>query len=230
MNAVTAMLTGTGLGCLAMYTLDPEMGRRRRAVARDKVVKIQRKAGEAATLTARDVRNRTLGTLAEGRALFGGSVDDATLVERVRAELGYLVRYPSFIHVHADDGRVFLSGSVFADEIEQLIAGIRSIRGVREVENHLQPRERIEEFPGLQGPLAPKPTGRPLDLLQHNWAPATRLLLSVTALAGIGVFAYAFSEVNGAGARGRQWKRLRSRRLWRRPRENDLWRRLQRMF
>ena len=68
MNSVTALLTGAGLGCLAMYELDPEMGRRRRALVRDQAIKM-RQAGEAASLTARDLRNRAADTLAEGGRL-----------------------------------------------------------------------------------------------------------------------------------------------------------------
>jgi hypothetical protein len=204
MNAVTAMLTGTGLGCLAMYALDPETGRTRRALARDKMTKIQKKAGEAAVVTARDLKDRTLGTLAEGRSLFERSVDDAVLVERVRSRLGYLVRYPSSIHVHADGSRVFLSGSAFADECEQLIHGMKSIRGVREVDNRLQIHERAEDFPGLQGELKPRPTGRPIDLMPLHWSPSAKFLVSFASLIGLGVLAYGLSG-NGQSTRRSHW-------------------------
>jgi hypothetical protein len=60
--SVLSMLTGTGLGCLAMYVFDPEAGRRRRALARDKLTLAKRKAGEAAAAAGRDLKNRTLGS------------------------------------------------------------------------------------------------------------------------------------------------------------------------
>jgi len=174
MNSLTAMVTGAGLGCLAMYGLDPEMGRRRRALARDKMIKIQRKAGDAAAFTARDLKNRTLGTFAEGKSLLAeGEISDEALAERVRAELGFLVRYPSFIDVQVHSGEVILTGDAFS-----------------------------EDFPSLQGqPLKPKPTGRPFDIMQRHWSPATRLLVSLATLGGLGALAYSFAGGNGYSRR-----------------------------
>jgi BON domain-containing protein len=203
MNSLTAMVTGAGLGCLAMYGLDPEMGRRRRSLARDKMSKIQRKAGEAAAFTARDLRNRTLGTLAEGRSLFTEKhVPDADLAERVRSELGFLVRYPSFTDVQVHDGVVILSGHAFSDECEQLIEGVRSIRGVRDVEKRVEAHQGTEDFPGLRGqPLKAKPTGRPFDIMQQHWSPATSFIVGFVALVGLGALAYSFADSNGRSRR-----------------------------
>jgi hypothetical protein len=198
MNTVAAMLTGTGLGCLAMYSLDPEMGRRRRAQARDKVVSLQKKVGEAAATTARDLRNRTLGTVAEGRSfLLDRKIDDDRLARRVRANLGFLVRYPSSVEAQANSGRVVLGGDAFADELEQLIDGILSLRGVRKVENRLTIHEQAKTFPGLQGELGglkPKPRGRRIDLWHHHWSPSTRLIISITAATLLGLGALAFGR------------------------------------
>jgi len=195
MNAVTAMLTGTGLGCLAMYSLDPEMGRRRRAQARDKVVGLQKKFGEAATTTARDLRNRTLGSVAEGRSLMlnrSVKVDDEKLVGRVRSNLGFLVRYPALIDAQVNGGLVVLGGPVFADEVEQLIDGILRLRGVRKVESRLNVYEKAADFPGLQGELRPKPEGRRIDLFQHHWSPSTKLVVGVASATLLGLGAIAF--------------------------------------
>jgi len=196
MNSITAMVTGAGLGCLAMYELDPERGSRRRAQAREKIGKIQRKAGDAAAVTARDLRNRTLGTLAEGRSwLSERGVSDETLRERVRSELGFLVRYPSFIDVQVENSAVTLTGRAFTDECEQLIEGVRSMRGVGGVENRLDAYDRPENFPGLEGqPPKPKPTGRPFDLMRQHWSPATRLLVGVAALVGLSVIVFSLRE------------------------------------
>lgn len=196
MNSLTAMVTGAGLGCLAMYGLDPEMGRRRRALARDQMIKIRRKAGEAAAFTARDLKNRTLGTLAERKSLFAaeGEISDDALAERVRAELGFLVRYPSFIDVQVHSGEVILTGDAFSDECEQLVTGILSLRGVRCADNRLRTHEGPEDFPGLRGQqLKAKPTGRSFDIMQPHWSPATRLIVGVAALVGLGALAYSFA-------------------------------------
>jgi BON domain len=203
MNSLTVLLTGAGIGGLAMYELDPEMGRRRRAFARDKMIKIQRKAGDAAAVTARDLRNRTLGSIAEGRArLTERHVPDDELQGRVRSELGFLVRYPSFVEVAVREGVVVLSGQALSDESEQLIEGVRSIRGVRSVENRVEAHAGTEDFPGLRGQqLKPKPTGRRFDLLQRRWSPTTRLFVGIATVAGFGALAYSFAEDNGHSRR-----------------------------
>jgi hypothetical protein len=68
MNNLTAALTGAGLGVLGLYIFDPEVGRRRRAMIRDQAIRLQRKAKDAASVTAEDLKNRALGTLAEGKS------------------------------------------------------------------------------------------------------------------------------------------------------------------
>jgi osmotically-inducible protein OsmY len=116
MSNLTALLTGASIGAGAMYVLDPQLGRRRRALARDKLVLAQRKTQAAASVTARDLKNRTAGLVAEGRSRFmQGGVDDEVLRERVRSKLGFLVRHPSAIEAQVSDGHVVLSGHVLSD-------------------------------------------------------------------------------------------------------------------
>jgi gas vesicle protein len=63
-------LAGLVTGAALMYLLDPERGRRRRAVARDKITSNLRRLRRAAEAKARDLRNRTEGAIAESsRAL-----------------------------------------------------------------------------------------------------------------------------------------------------------------
>jgi osmotically-inducible protein OsmY len=177
MNTLLALMAGA----LSMYILDPYAGRRRRVLARDQLVRLQRKAQQNALIAARDLRNRALGTLAEARGYWAGErVDDAVLAERARSKLGFLVRRPSAIRIEVSEGRVRLAGAVLADEVQQLVRGIASVRGVSEVENRLEVHETASEAPGLQGNGA-KPTGQRLDLLQRRWSPATRFLVGASA-------------------------------------------------
>jgi hypothetical protein len=216
MKPLEALLTGTGVGLLAMYAFDPEVGRRRRALARDQMARLRRQTREAATVTARDLKNRTMGLVAEGRSYFSeGEVGDDVLAERVRAKLGFLVRHPSAVEVQVGDGVVILRGPVLSDEVQQLIAGIRSVRGVRDVENQLEVHDDAANVPGLQGDR-PKPTGELIDILQRRWSPSTRfmvgmgglfLLLSahryeksvgtIAALGGLGALACALANSDG---------------------------------
>jgi len=54
---------GAGIGAGLMFLLDPQMGKRRRAVFRDKTVSFSRHASAVVDKTARDLRNRTYGTV-----------------------------------------------------------------------------------------------------------------------------------------------------------------------
>ena len=176
------MLKTTALGVLAMYTFDPVAGRRRRALARDKLVRLRKAAQEAARVTVRDLKNRTLGTVAEGRAAFlEDIVDDSVLVERVRSKLGFVVRHPSSIDVQASAGRLTLSGPVLTDEVQQLIEVVASVRGVRDVENRLEVHAMGDNVPGLRGDI-PKPAGQLLDVFQGRWSPSTRFLLGTAGV------------------------------------------------
>ena len=56
-----------GLGAGMMYVLDPELGRRRHALVRDKAQAYWRRMGKFINQTARDTRQRTYGLIAETR-------------------------------------------------------------------------------------------------------------------------------------------------------------------
>ena len=59
------MLAGVGLGATLMYFLDPRGGRRRRALMRDKSIKVSRKTRESVTGHVHDFRNRMRGAAHE---------------------------------------------------------------------------------------------------------------------------------------------------------------------
>jgi len=64
------VLGAIGLGAGLMYILDPERGRRRRAVARDKVTSAFNRTGRAISKKSRDLSNRAYGLAAETGAFF----------------------------------------------------------------------------------------------------------------------------------------------------------------
>ena len=61
------ILGALGIGALAMYFFDPENGRRRRALVRDKAVHYGNEAHRYADSTYRDLRNSAEGVVAETR-------------------------------------------------------------------------------------------------------------------------------------------------------------------
>jgi hypothetical protein len=68
------LLMGLGVGAALMYFLDPDGGRRRRALARDKAVGLSNDARERLSGAAQDISNRATGMLHEARkTVTGGS-------------------------------------------------------------------------------------------------------------------------------------------------------------
>ncbi|MGH7797193.1 MAG: BON domain-containing protein [Candidatus Binatia bacterium] len=55
----------------------------------------------------------------------------------MRSKLGFLVRQLPSVQVDVEDGLVTLRGPVLADEFEQLVSGVRAVRGVDDVDNQL---------------------------------------------------------------------------------------------
>jgi hypothetical protein len=186
-----ALLAGTGLGALLMFIADPNRGARRRAVVRAKAVRGARVSGRVVAATATDLANRTRGVAAN---VWGNirrePVDDARLVERVRAALGHVCSHPRAIGVEAVDGGITLRGDVLASEAEGVLAAVGSVRGVYEVVDSLE-KHASADAPSLQGRGR---TGEPsLNLVQRGWAPATRTLVGMAAVAAaaFSVAAYA---------------------------------------
>lgn len=129
-----ATLTGLGIGASLMYYLDPERGRRRRALVRDKLAHAASIGAVAIATTGRDLTHRATGAVARFRGMLRNeSIDDVVLVERVRAQLGRCVSHPHDIDVDATGGRVRLRGHVPQAEQRGLLEALERVRGVREV-------------------------------------------------------------------------------------------------
>lgn len=220
------LLDGAVLGATLMYLLDRDRGARRRSLIRDQLVHLVRRGSEMSETIATDTRNRGRGMLAEQRSRFRRErVSDPVLEARVRATLGRLVSHPGAIEVTAESGRVALRGPILKDEESRLLSGIAGVRGVKEVENCLEPHTDAGNIPGLQGDAA-RPEPR-FELMQEHWSPAARMLMGsvggmmivrglrdsnplgrVIGVAGLGIFARAISNLQmkrltgvGAGRR-----------------------------
>ncbi|HJQ84977.1 MAG TPA: BON domain-containing protein [Candidatus Binatia bacterium] len=177
-------IAGAGLGAGLMYALDPRQGRRRRALARDKVRSLLARTDDALDVTARDMANRARGVLAEARTLVSGERGDVPgprLAARVRSEIGRYCSHPGAIEVSVADGRVTLRGPVLESEVDGVVRAVTAIRGVSGVENQLEPHAGPDGVPGLQGGV-PRLGPRP-DVMQSRWSPTTRVLVGGTAVA-----------------------------------------------
>lgn len=196
MHRGLAFGTGLGIGTGLMFLLDPDQGKRRRALLRDKCFWAARKTGEGAQVTARDLRNRTQGLVSEVQSRFSSApVDDSVLVDRVRAKLGRVVSHPRAINVSSQNGRVVLSGPILTAEVPELLACVNSVSGVNEVINQLEAHEQSENHPALQG--GRERQGDRFEFFQENWSPAARF---VAGAAGASLAAYGGMRRDALGA------------------------------
>ena len=169
-RAAAMLFGGLGLGAALMYVLDPERGRRRRALARDKAVRATRKAGDSIGAHSRDWKNRAKGIAAEVSSLTRSeAASDPVLEERVRAEIGRAVSTPGAIEVASIGGVVTLSGAVLANEVDELISAVRGVRGVEDVQNRLEMHATADDVPALQGARGPRSKA---ERGRERWDPA----------------------------------------------------------
>ena len=146
---------------------------------RDQFVHAFQVIGHAIGVVSRDVRNRSRGTWARIRTLPGGWPARRS---RTRSwwsgsapRMGRYVPRPRPIEVTARQGRVTLSGPVFAHEVEGLMSAVASVSGVVDVEDRLEVRGEPGDTPGRQDGRAR--VGESAELWQVNWSPTARLMV-----------------------------------------------------
>jgi uncharacterized membrane protein len=190
-------LGASAVGAALMYILDPDRGRRRRALVRDKVTSAANDLTAGADVTARDLANRTRGQVAELRSMARRRPpSDHEIAERIRQRVGAVVSHPRAIDIRADGGRVTLSGPVLADEVGALLATVGATRGVQGIDNRLEVHREPGTVPGLQGAPARRRRLGTLPFMQTVWSPTARLA------AGIGGLGAALTGLRGGGVTG----------------------------
>jgi hypothetical protein len=180
------LIAGVGVGAGCMYLMDPDRGRFRRALLRDKTSSAYREVSTSLERAKTDLANRAHGLLAQAKsAVHHTPVEDDQLVARVRAKLGRLVSHPHAIDVIARNGTITLSGDVLEGEAHGLVSGAGSIRGVSLVCDHLLRHRDAANISSLQGGRERRP-GRP-EILRREWPPALRMLAGVAG-GSLGVY------------------------------------------
>ena len=143
---------GVGLGAALMYIFDPDRGKRRRALIRDKVEAAGNKITEKAEKMRRDIGNRAYGVVAETKSIFRhDEVSDDVLVDRVRSRLGRIPVHIGAFDISAHEGTVTFKGEILADELPKVLGATRFVRGVKAVDNQFQVHQAAENVPDLQG-------------------------------------------------------------------------------
>lgn len=168
------LLTGLGVGAGWMYFFDPQTGRRRRALLRDRCAAAISDAACWVDKALRDAGHRAQGAIAGIEGMLDLSVpSDQKLAERVRACLGHVASHPRFIEVHAEEGHITLAGRAPADEVNTICAYAANVRGVQSVDNQLD----TQLVPDVTHDGHHRPRVQPtLDVMRENWAPSTRLI------------------------------------------------------
>lgn len=180
--AARLLLGAAAAGAISMYLLDPDHGRRRRAVMRDRLASGMSRLDDATSVASRDLRNRARGVAHEVRARFTREeVPDEILCERVRSRLGGTVSHPGAIEVSALSGRVTLSGAILEREYVRLLRTVWAVRGVADVEDRLAVYESPAGISALQG--RGRAPGRHFGPWQENWPPGVRVAMAATGAA-----------------------------------------------
>lgn len=146
------LLLGAAAGATLVFFFDPDEGRRRRAMARDRAAATLRDAGRFADRGSRLAGSRAYGLSRRLAHLRRPTQDanDATLVARVMSEAfrGIDPDLKGRVNVNATAGVIYLRGEVErAEDIRALEDRVRRIPGVTAVENLLH-------LPGTPAPTS----------------------------------------------------------------------------
>jgi hypothetical protein len=151
MKAIT-LLKGLAVGAGLMYILDPQQGRRRQALIRDKAIHMGKVKRQSFDVMKRDFSNRAQGIVQSVRGrIQTDHPDDLLLVQRVRSAMGRFTSHSHAIEVVSNNCEVTLSGPVLANEVQDLIKCVQNVRGVERVYNNLEVHEVAQGVSSLQG-------------------------------------------------------------------------------
>jgi hypothetical protein len=153
MRDTGVMLLGAGVGAGLMFLLDPKGGNRRRSLVRDKIFSLGRDAVDSASRRSQDVLNRARGEMLEWwQGVRERRVDDDTLEQRARAQVGHVVSHPGALEFHARDGMIIITGPVLRGEKMKIQERLHKTRGVRSADlSGIQEHTVGDRIPGLQG-------------------------------------------------------------------------------
>ncbi len=184
-NELAKWLGGIALGAIAMYLADPNQGRRRRALAQDRMRSLSHKTSGAFNAAMHDAGNRLSGFQAQANRMMtqrttSKPIDNHVLEARVRSKLGRAMMNSHSIDVIADAGVVTLKGSVPSDDRQHVTTLVRGIPGVREVRDKL---DAIEQGGGVRESGSGK-------YLSKRMSASALLSPTMLALLGGGILGY----------------------------------------
>jgi hyperosmotically inducible periplasmic protein len=129
----------------AMYLLDPDRGRTRRAKLSDQAAAMARKAEEKARAKAEYQKGVVQGLAHDLTEPFRPEpdFDDETLRQKVKSEaIGRWEGPKSDVEVDVESGVVTLKGNVDSENVDQLIRLVKGVPGVASVSDQLSVPQR----------------------------------------------------------------------------------------
>jgi osmotically-inducible protein OsmY len=160
MNRVLRVTAAFAAGVAAMYCLDATLGRRRRALMRDKMIRASHSASGFLIGKGKRIADRARGIAGTGnfeRISSREPQSDAQLRERVLSRLGHWVSHPSAIRVEVENRIVRLSGQVLLQELDGLLFRLKEMPGVRKIHNALTVLSDPSGFSSTSSHRAPAP-------------------------------------------------------------------------
>jgi len=106
-----------------------------------------------------------------------------------------MISHPHAIRVDAQDGNLTLRGPILQHEVHDLLRAVGRVAGVKHVDCQLEVHKQAGDIAALQG--GRQRPGDRFELMQENWAPATRLVMGSLG-AGIGFYGFARRDIWGA--------------------------------
>ena len=154
MGHTLTLLNGMVIGAMAMYIFDQHRGAKRRAYARDKLIRAGHLIGRTIRKRSRDLLHRAIGSVAEVRSSIrdrASDIPDDILVARVRSQLGHVVSHPGLLDITAEEGRISVRGPVLGTEVDKIKNRLTKVRGVRECRLEVEPHDNLEQVSGSRG-------------------------------------------------------------------------------
>jgi hyperosmotically inducible periplasmic protein len=135
------LIIGTVVGALTAYFLDPNTGKRRRHITRDKAGSLLNKTSRSAQHTAEHAGGQLQGVLRETvpHRSDNPNPDDNTLRDRVESEVFRDPRYSrEHVNVEVAEGVVDIHGQLPSQaEIDDLVLRVKNVPDVKGVQTYL---------------------------------------------------------------------------------------------
>jgi hypothetical protein len=177
MAGLLKIVKGIDLGVAAPYLLNPKLGRNRRAQLRDGVLNIVSKIERQTQTGWQDLTNRGKSLLDEAQSrLMGDEEAERELAEGIDSRIGHYISRPDLVNVAVRGKRAKLSGKILATELNDLVAAVKSLPGVKAVDQRVDVYDNIAE-------LSDSPESKASDLQSTlKNVPAIPFIINATGL------------------------------------------------